>query len=504
VVDEPVRGGLPHPAFFSLPGVEQLRAYQRGLTPAAPLSRLTGFRLTAADVGSVTLSLPLSAWLQLGDGMVDLKILCEVALRSAASTTAAAGHEVQTVAVSIHHLRPCTLKSEILIARARVLNSGPTFRLAAVVIEDALGRAVAQASGSVLVRAMDPPPPPLPAARRRIQDAVYATPDPPVRPLPADTVLPVDHLDETTGWGIVLPRWAAGEMTAPFCELLDICLVHASEGATAWVLRSSEWHCLDRREVQPGVVLSLAHYALTSAAGTLCPPEQRVGVIEQTVSFVAPVVADGRELLARATIVHQRQFLFATVEVTDGDGHQVAFGSQTAVLTHPARSARDGAKERVLATVLFTDIVGSTQRAVQLGDAAWRELLEEHDAWVRRQLHSFKGHEVKRTGDGFLATFDSPARAVLCARAIRDAVKRIGIEVRAGLHTGECELVGADVAGIAVHIASRIQSTAGPSEVLVSSTVRDLVAGSGLRFTDHGRHILKGIAGDWQLFVVEG
>jgi len=111
---------------------------------------------------------------------------------------------------------------------------------------------------------------------------------------------------------------------------------------------------------------------------------------------------------------------------------------------------------------------------------------------------------VKRTGDGFLATFDSPARAVQCARAIRDAVKRLGIEVRAGLHTGECELVGADVAGIAVHIASRVQSAAGPSEILVSSTVRDLVAGSGLRFRDHGRHILKGIAGDWQLFVVEG
>jgi len=123
---------------------------------------------------------------------------------------------------------------------------------------------------------------------------------------------------------------------------------------------------------------------------------------------------------------------------------------------------------------------------------------------VRRQLQSFKGREVKRTGDGFLATFDSPARAVQCARAIRDAVKRLGIEVRAGLHTGECELVGADVAGIAVHIASRVQSAAGPSEILVSSTVRDLVAGSGLRFRDHGRHILKGIAGDWQLFVVEG
>lgn len=500
-----MRGGLPTPSFFSLPGVEQLRAYQRGLTPAAPLSRLTGFRLTAVDTGSVTLSLPLSAWLQLGDGMVDLKVVTEVALQSAARTTAPAAQEVRTVSVSVNHLRPCTLKSEILIARARVLNTGPTFTLAEVLIEDALGRAVAQASGSVLVRVMDPPPPPPSAARLRIEDAVYATPDPPLRPVPQDGVLPADLLDETTGWGTLLPRWAAGELTSPLCGLLDMRFIDASAGSTAWVLRTSEWHCLDRRQVQPGVVLCLAHYALTSAAGTLCPPDHRVGVLEQSLTFLAPVVPDGRELLARATVVHQRELLFVTVEVTDDGGHQVALGSQTAVLTpSTARSAREGGKERVLATVLFTDIVGSTRRAVQLGDAAWRQLLEEHDSWVRRQFQSFKGREVKRTGDGFLATFDSPARAVQCARAIRDAVKRLGIEIRAGLHTGECELVGADVAGIAVHIASRIQSTAGPSEVLVSSTVRDLVAGSGLRFTDHGRHALKGIAGDWQLFVVEG
>jgi class 3 adenylate cyclase len=152
----------------------------------------------------------------------------------------------------------------------------------------------------------------------------------------------------------------------------------------------------------------------------------------------------------------------------------------------------------------LTDIVGSTQQAERLGDTRWRELLDEHHAVIRKQLQLFKGREVKTTGDGFLATFDSPGRAVQAARAIRDGVRRLGLEVRVGLHTGECEVSGADVAGIAVHIASRIQTLAGPGEILVSGTVRDLVTGSGLRFADRGRHQLKGIEGDWPVFAVEG
>jgi class 3 adenylate cyclase len=153
--------------------------------------------------------------------------------------------------------------------------------------------------------------------------------------------------------------------------------------------------------------------------------------------------------------------------------------------------------------VLFTDIVGSTEHAERLGDTKWREVLDEHHALVRRQLQAYKGREVKTTGDGFLMAFDSPARAVQCARAIRDAVARLGLEIRAGLHSGECEVVGSDLAGIAVHVASRVQAAAGPGEVLVSSTVRDLVAGSGLRFTDRGHHTLKGLEGEWHLLGVE-
>jgi class 3 adenylate cyclase len=159
--------------------------------------------------------------------------------------------------------------------------------------------------------------------------------------------------------------------------------------------------------------------------------------------------------------------------------------------------------DRVLATVLFTDIVGSTDHASRLGDRRWRALLEGHDAVVREQLQRWRGREVKTVGDGFLATFDGPARAVRCAEAIVRAVQPLGVEVRAGVHTGECERIGDDVGGIAVHIGARIGALAQGGEVLVSSTVRDLVAGSGLRFAERGAQQLKGVPDEWRLFAVE-
>jgi pimeloyl-ACP methyl ester carboxylesterase len=158
--------------------------------------------------------------------------------------------------------------------------------------------------------------------------------------------------------------------------------------------------------------------------------------------------------------------------------------------------------ERVLATVLFTDVVGSTERAADLGDERWRSLLGAHHAQVRRQLDRFRGNEVNTTGDGFLATFDGPARAIRCATAIRDAVRGLGLEVRAGLHTGEVEMSDGDIAGIAVHPAAQVAATAQPGEVLVSRTVVDLVAGSGLTFADRGAQSLKGVPGEWQLFAL--
>jgi class 3 adenylate cyclase len=158
--------------------------------------------------------------------------------------------------------------------------------------------------------------------------------------------------------------------------------------------------------------------------------------------------------------------------------------------------------DTVLATILFTDIVGSTERAASLGDRAWRELLHDHHIVVRRELARFRGEELDTAGDGFFAIFDGPARAISCARSIIEEVGELEVSLRAGVHTGECELQDGKVTGIAVNIGARVAATAGPGEVLVSSTVKDLVAGSGIEFVERGRHQLKGIPGEWQLYAV--
>jgi pimeloyl-ACP methyl ester carboxylesterase len=191
----------------------------------------------------------------------------------------------------------------------------------------------------------------------------------------------------------------------------------------------------------------------------------------------------------------------------EGDDHWIWTGGAEILLDEVQEfltGSRVAAQpDRVLATVLFTDIVGSTERAAQIGDRRWRDALDAHDDAVRKQLKRFRGREIKRTGDGFLATFDGPARAIQCANAVHEATQRLGIPIRAGLHTGEIELRGSDVAGIAVHIAARVAALANAGEVLVSSTVRDLVVGSNLEFADRGVRTLKGVPGEWQLLAVK-
>jgi class 3 adenylate cyclase len=190
-----------------------------------------------------------------------------------------------------------------------------------------------------------------------------------------------------------------------------------------------------------------------------------------------------------------------------GEDHLPVTGDQDELLDEVEEflvgSRRASEPERALATVLFTDIVASTEKAASLGDRSWRQLLERHDAAVRRQLSLHCGREVKTMGDGFLATFDGPGRAIRCAAALQEEVASLGVEVRAGIHTGEVELIGDDVGGMAVNIGARIGALAGPGEVLVSSTVRELVVGSGLEFADRGVQTLKGAPGEWRLFAVD-
>ncbi len=190
-----------------------------------------------------------------------------------------------------------------------------------------------------------------------------------------------------------------------------------------------------------------------------------------------------------------------------GDDHFASAGDADAILDEiqefltGVRPAPE--PDRVLATVLFTDIVGSTQRAVELGDRRWRDLLDSYYGLARKELDRFRGREIKTTGDGFLATFDGPARGIRCACAVSEAAGQLGLAIRAGLHTGECEMMGEDVGGIAVHIGARVAAEATAGEVLVSSTVKDLVAGSGIQFEDMGSRALKGVPEEWRLFAVE-
>ena len=210
--------------------------------------------------------------------------------------------------------------------------------------------------------------------------------------------------------------------------------------------------------------------------------------------------------------VEQGRYLAANVPNAsfvelDGSDHLLGAGDVDIVVDEMQRfltgEVGETQPERVLATVVFTDIVDSTERASTMGDRGWRALMDRHDAVTSRLIASHRGHIIKSTGDGLLATFDGPARAIQCSTAMRNALGGIGLETRIGVHTGEVERRGGDIGGIGVHIAARVEARAEPGEVLVSRTVTDLVAGSGLRFADRGEHELKGVPGTWRLYAVD-
>jgi pimeloyl-ACP methyl ester carboxylesterase len=260
------------------------------------------------------------------------------------------------------------------------------------------------------------------------------------------------------------------------------------------------WGRFERRAVSPGGMRKiLAMMRDTDVRDVLASVRVPTLVIHRT-GDRAISVESGRYLA--------RHIPGARLVEVPGIDHFPWVGDTDAILDeveHFVAGTRRGAEaDRVLATVLFTDIVGSTERAAELGDHRWRGVLEAHHALVRTELASFRGREVDTAGDGFLATFDGPARGIRCAQAICARVRQLGIDVRAGLHTGECELMDGDLGGIALHIGARVAAAAGPGEVLVSSTVKDLVAGSGIRFEDRGVHVLKGVPGEWRLFAALG
>jgi class 3 adenylate cyclase len=257
---------------------------------------------------------------------------------------------------------------------------------------------------------------------------------------------------------------------------------------------------VERAGASPGSMLALfrANYE-SNVREILSVIQAPTLVLHRAGDRVVPVVA-GRYLAEHITGARYREL--------PGNDHHVLDRATMDVLADEIEEFVTGMRQtpeadRVLATLMFTDVVASTERVVELGDQRWRELRSELYATVRKELALFRGRDVETAGDGLLATFDGPARAIRCACSIRERVRALGLQLRTGLHTGECELVGNGVAGIAVHIAARVAAIAGPDEVLVSSTVRDLVAGSQLRFADRGTHRLKGLPDDWRLYTVQ-
>jgi class 3 adenylate cyclase len=299
----------------------------------------------------------------------------------------------------------------------------------------------------------------------------------------------------------------AGALGGAAPQFLDVIENHWGEGRMLPLLVPSRvgdrrfeewWMRYERASASAAMTRRIIDlFVQTDLRGVL--PSVRVPtlVLHSTDNRLVPVEL-GREV---AALIPGARF----VEIPGGDLYgwaDPANPGQDEIEEFLTGHRRQREPERVLATVLFTDIIASTELAARLGDQAWRELLDRHNQVVRGELERWRGKEVKTLGDGFLATFDGPARAVRCARAIIDALAELGVQVRAGLHTGECELVDGDVAGIAIHLGARIGALAHAGEVLVSSTVKDLVVGSELHFTERGVHALRGVPGEWRVYAL--
>jgi class 3 adenylate cyclase/pimeloyl-ACP methyl ester carboxylesterase len=307
------------------------------------------------------------------------------------------------------------------------------------------------------------------------------TPDPPDYPWGWDREFVLEALDgisESWGEGVMLISLAPSMLNTPEQE---------------W------WGRFERASMSPRAIQTLMRANLELDLREVLPLVRVPTLVVHRAGDANPI--EGARYIAE-------RIPDARLVELDGDDHWPWIENPDQVCDHVeefvtgARRAPD--PDRVLATVLFTDIVASTERAAEIGDRRWRELLDAHEGVAREQLAAHNGRLVNTTGDGFLATFDGPARGIRCARAVSEGMREVGLEIRAGLHTGECELRNGDVGGIAVHIGSRVMSSARPGEILVSSTVKDLTVGTDIEFTDRGVHELKGVPGEWRLYAARG
>lgn len=502
IPDEPVRGRTPPPWVGSLSGIERCRAYSRGLLPATPMARLFGYRLTHVAAGTVTLAMPANDASIAGLGQLEISAPMVAALEGACNTALPAGFDILPLRLAFDPFRPAWPGRGNLLCRARVVSSSNLFVNAVVQVEDSEGRHVAQGSLHGAVLRINPPSPAPPEKMPPVQEPVYDTPDPYLRKV---VVSPVVELMEREDGLEIMRQFKDGRIHMPVASLYGVQLHDIDENRARLSMPASEWFCAFGHHVSAQAIAALADMTLFSGVVSLHQPGSTTLLLGSSTNFLRQVPADGRRLQSEVvTSAPAPNLYMAEATVRNADGEMVAHsvGSIMRIDASKRQRRQRAQARRVLATLLFIDIVDSTALAGRMGDAAWRNLLEEFRLKVRREISRFNGTEVDNAGDGFFVRFDSPAYAIQAARAAGRAIDGLGVKLRAGIHTGECELEGTRLAGMAVHVAARIMAAAGPGEIMVSSTVKELAGGSGFGFVDRGEHALKGVPDGWRLYAV--
>jgi len=505
---EPPRGAAWGAEVIQMSGLEMLRASIERRLPDAPISKLTGLRLSEASLGMASASMPASTWWQSGAGVFlagTTAFVSDLPLGSAVLTSAPPGTAITTSELSVNFLRTPTIRSQTMIGRGRLIHSTKSLGLSEATVEDGRGRLLGHATSRCVVFRLDPE---IMSSRTRAEASQPSTPDPYLRPVEGD-VRGREFWDSTPGIE-VMKQVAAGDFVPPCYLLMGLHAVDTAEGHMTLAMATSPWLSNAFGVIYGGAIAFLTDAAMILAAGSTVPAGTAFNTIDLKVNFLRPVLPDSGELRARATVIHRgRTMAVVNCEVRDEKDKLAAQATGSILLLpgrfweRPVQVADEITPDtgRVLTTVLFLDLADSTRLATKLGDRQWRDLLAEYQELVRLQIQRLHGTEVDSVGDGFLVAFDGPGRAVRCAAAVRDAARHLGLELRAGVHAGECERSGGKLVGIAVHAGQRIEALGTPGEILVSSVVKELVAGSGIEFDDRGEHELQGVAGTWRLFA---
>lgn len=502
IPDEPVRGRTPPSWVGALTGIERCRAYSRGLLPATPMGRLLGCRSTHVAAGTVTLATPATDATIAANGQLEITAPMVTALEGACHTALPAGFDIAPLRFTFDPFRPAWPRSGNLLCRARVINSGDLFVFSVVQVEDSEGRHIAQGSMHAAVLRIDPAPPPPPAKLPVVQEPVYDTPDPYLREFP---VTPIAELLEQEDGLTLIRRFTEGCIALPLASVYGLCVDEVEPDRGVISMPASEWFCSFGPHVSPEALAALANMGVFTGLTLLHRPGSTMTFLGSTTNFLRFVNADGRRIRAEVHISQPSpQIYLLDVTLRNADNEPVArtLASVTRIDASRRQQRVRKPSRRVLATLMFSDIVDSTAHANRLGDAAWRALLEEQRLKFRREISRFNGIEVDNAGDGFFMRFDSPAYAIKAARAVNAAMASLGLKLRTGIHTGECEMEGNRLAGQAVHVAARTMAEAGAGEIFVTSTVRDLSGGAGFGFADRGERALKGVPDAWRLYAV--